>query len=57
MHDEVILEGPRETAEEAKAIVVRCMENPFETADVERDWLRVKLAVDCKVADTWYEAK
>ena len=51
------MEGPRETAEEAKAIVVRCMENPFETADVERDWLRVKLAVDCKVADTWYEAK
>ena len=57
VHDEVILEGPKETAKEAQEIVVRCMENPFSKEDVEKDWLLVKLAVDSNIADTWYEAK
>ncbi|KAL0311032.1 UNVERIFIED_CONTAM: DNA polymerase I A, chloroplastic/mitochondrial [Sesamum angustifolium] len=30
VHDEVILEGPTKSAEEAKAIVVDCMEKPFD---------------------------
>lgn len=29
MHDEVILEGPRETADAARARVVACMRSPF----------------------------
>ena len=29
IHDEVILEGPEETAEEAFAEVVKCMEEPW----------------------------
>jgi DNA polymerase I len=28
IHDEVILEGPKETAQQAKDEVVSCMENP-----------------------------
>jgi DNA polymerase I-like protein with 3'-5' exonuclease and polymerase domains len=57
VHDEVILEGPEESSAEARAIVVRCMENPFSEEDVDKDWLRVKLAVDSNIAPTWYEAK
>lgn len=30
MHDEVILEGPEESAEEALAETVRCMEQPWD---------------------------
>ncbi|CAN1318670.1 DNA polymerase I A, chloroplastic/mitochondrial [Linum perenne] len=29
VHDELILEGPKESAEEAKALVVECMSKPF----------------------------
>jgi len=57
VHDEVILEGPKESAVEARSIVVRCMENPFGIEDEERDWLKVRLSVDSNTADTWYEAK
>ena len=55
VHDEVILEGPRETAEAARAVVVECMRSPFGNAG--GDPLRVELAVDSKYADTWYDAK
>lgn len=55
MHDEVILEGPREHAEAARRRVIECMRSPFSGA-VERPLL-VELVVDCKFADTWYEAK
>ena len=51
IHDEVILEGPEETEEEALRLVKIDMENPFENP------LRVDLIVDAKVAKTWYEAK
>jgi len=55
VHDEVILEGPKETAEIAQAVVVECMRSPF--GDAGGDPLRVELAVDSKYADTWYDAK
>ena len=55
VHDEVILEGPRETAAEAQRIVQECMRSPF--GNCGYDPLRVELSVDSKYADTWYEAK
>uniref|UniRef100_A0A0E0EIK2 DNA-directed DNA polymerase family A palm domain-containing protein n=1 Tax=Oryza meridionalis TaxID=40149 RepID=A0A0E0EIK2_9ORYZ len=53
VHDEVILEGPTESAEEAKAIVVECMSKPFYGTNI----LKVDLAVDAKYAKSWYAAK
>jgi DNA polymerase-1 len=55
IHDEVILEGPEETAKEAFDVVINCMEQPwvfglFKTA--------VPLNVDGSyVHKTWYDAK
>lgn len=55
IHDEVILEGPEETAEEAFEEVIECMQHPWvfglsETA--------VPLLVDGSyIHTTWYEAK
>ena len=54
IHDEVILEGPAEHAEAAKAEVVACMERPFDEALPS---LLVDLAVDAKIADNWMDAK
>ncbi|XWS11201.1 hypothetical protein CRYUN_Cryun38cG0063800 [Craigia yunnanensis] len=54
VHDEVILEGPSESAETAKAIVVECMSKPFEGG---KNILKVDLAVDAKCAQNWYAAK
>ncbi len=51
IHDEVILEGPREHAEEARNLLLQDMENPFEQP------LLVELKVDSNIADTWYDAK
>jgi len=51
VHDEVILEGPEENAKEALKIVIEEMENPF---DYE---FPVKLEVDAKIGDNWYESK
>ncbi|KAG6637568.1 hypothetical protein CIPAW_11G187400 [Carya illinoinensis] len=53
VHDEVILEGPTETAEVAKAIVVECMSKPFNGKNI----LKVDLSVDAKCAQNWYSAK
>ncbi|XP_020243959.1 DNA polymerase I A, chloroplastic-like isoform X2 [Asparagus officinalis] len=53
VHDEVILEGPSESAEVAKAIVVKCMSKPFDG----KNFLRVGLSVDAKCAQSWYAAK
>ncbi|EAZ05778.1 hypothetical protein OsI_28011 [Oryza sativa Indica Group] len=53
VHDEVILEGPTESAEEAKTIVVECMSKPFYGTNI----LKVDLAVDAKYAKSWYAAK
>jgi DNA polymerase-1 len=55
VHDEVILEGPEESVEEAQAEVVHCMENPWDGTGLKP--MRVKLAVDANHAKTWYEAK
>lgn len=55
VHDEVILEGPRDTASEARARVVDCMRSPF--SGLTSKPLLVDLVVDAKYADTWYEAK
>ncbi|XP_031403641.1 DNA polymerase I B, chloroplastic/mitochondrial-like [Punica granatum] len=54
VHDEVILEGPSESAEEAKAIVVDCMSKPFFEGE---NILTVDLSVDAKCAQNWYAAK
>jgi DNA polymerase-1 len=51
VHDEVILEGPEENAKEALKIVIEEMENPFEYE------FPVKLEVDAKIGDNWYESK
>ncbi|BFI30949.1 DNA polymerase I [Marchantia polymorpha subsp. ruderalis] len=53
VHDEVILEGPSESAEIAKDLVVKCMGYPFDG----KNPLRVALAVDAKYAQSWYAAK
>ncbi|KAK7387061.1 hypothetical protein VNO78_27551 [Psophocarpus tetragonolobus] len=53
VHDEVILEGPTESAEVAKAIVVECMSKPFNG----KNFLKVGLSVDAKCAQNWYTAK
>lgn len=53
VHDEVILEGPSDSAEVAKAIVVECMSKPFNG----KNFLKVDLAVDAKCAQNWYSAK
>lgn len=53
VHDEMILEGPTESAELAKAIVVECMSKPFNGTN----FLKVDLAVDAKCAQNWYAAK
>jgi DNA polymerase-1 len=58
VHDEVMLEGPRESSEAAKQRVVACMANPWENlVGYVGKPLRVDLAVDANIADTWYEAK
>ncbi|RWV97598.1 hypothetical protein GW17_00039603 [Ensete ventricosum] len=53
VHDEVILEGPTESAELAKAIVIECMSKPF----YGTNFLKVDLVVDAKCAQNWYAAK
>lgn len=55
IHDEVILEGPEETAEEAFEEVVKCMEAPWVFG---LDKTAVPLLVDGSCEHkTWYEAK
>ena len=54
VHDEVIMEGPKDTAAEAQQLVIDCMQYPFIQG---RNPLKVDLVVDSKIADTWYEAK
>ncbi len=55
IHDEVIFEGPEETAEEAEAIIVHIMENPWDELGMLP--LKVKLTVDSSHAPNWYLAK
>ena len=51
VHDEIILEGPDESADVALPIVVKEMKTPVGAP------LRVDLTVDAKCAKSWYEAK
>jgi len=51
IHDEIILEGPKETSEEALQIIKNIMQHPL-----EQD-LMVDLEVDARAATTWYGAK
>ncbi|CAI2379738.1 unnamed protein product [Moneuplotes crassus] len=51
IHDEVILEGPEETSEEALQRVIQIMENPLDEP------LLIKLEVDASIGNNWYEAK
>ena len=51
IHDELILEGPEESTEEALSIVTHVMSHPLPEP------LLIDLIVDAKAAKTWYEAK
>ncbi len=51
IHDEIILEGPEKNAKEAFEIVKNVMENPFDTE------FPVKMEVDAKIGNNWYESK
>jgi DNA polymerase-1 len=51
IHDEVVMEGPSESAETALARLTELMENPLDEP------LRVALTVDAKIVSTWYEGK
>ncbi|GAQ90985.1 DNA polymerase I superfamily [Klebsormidium nitens] len=53
VHDEMILEGPEESADEALSRVVHAMAHPFDGENI----LKVALAVDAKHAKNWYAAK
>eukprot|EP01035_Chromulina_nebulosa_P017260 gene17260-22791_t len=55
IHDEVILEGPKESRDEAMAEVRSCMEYPYDNHGLKP--LLIHLDVDAKSADTWYKAK
>lgn len=51
IHDELVLEGPQDSAEEALVMVKRHMEKPFARP------LLVDLDVSSSIAQNWYEAK
>jgi DNA polymerase-1 len=59
VHDEVMLEGPKESAPEARERVIAAMANPWTNLGYKMEGrpLLVELVVDCKYADTWYDAK
>lgn len=52
VHDEIILEGPTGSVDEALPLVTRVMKSPLEGVE-----LSVELPVDAKAARTWYDAK
>lgn len=51
IHDEIILEGPEINSKKALELVIKDMENPL---DYE---FPVKLEVDAKIGNNWYESK
>lgn len=64
VHDEVILEGPAETAEAVEREVVECMSKPFKKGrdfhnqgDELANLLDVDLSVDSKIGSNWMECK
>jgi DNA polymerase-1 len=55
VHDEVILEGPEDTSEEAFGEVIKCMQEPW-VLGLEKT--KVPLLVDGSYAhNNWYDAK
>ena len=52
IHDELILEGPKENVKEAMEIVRECMEKPWPNMANH-----VKFQTDIKSADCWSDAK
>jgi DNA polymerase I-like protein with 3'-5' exonuclease and polymerase domains len=54
-----MLEGPKDSADDALRRVVAAMENPWANllGFAGTKPLRVELAVDANIADNWYEAK
>ena len=52
VHDEIIMEGPIESKDEALNILVALMEDPFEGISMVVD-----MVVDAKSANSWYNAK
>ena len=51
IHDEIILEGPKNAAEQALEIVKNIMVHPVDQE------LRIHLEVDAKISENWYDAK
>ena len=49
VHDELVVESPRSTAEEARDLLVACMEGAMS--------LDVPIVVDVSVSASWYDAK
>jgi len=49
IHDELVFEGPDETAEAARAVIAERMEGAYP--------MRVPLVVDSGVSKDWYSAK
>eukprot|EP01025_Chloroclados_australasicus_P007594 TRINITY_DN12485_c0_g1_i3.p1 TRINITY_DN12485_c0_g1~~TRINITY_DN12485_c0_g1_i3.p1 ORF type:complete len:997 (-),score=105.38 TRINITY_DN12485_c0_g1_i3:526-3174(-) len=59
IHDEVILEGPEDSAEQAQEIIVECMQNPFWNEEGQKycNPLKVALMVDSRICDNWYKER
>ncbi len=51
IHDELIVEGPEESVDEAMAILMSVMKKPFQTP------LRVELVVEARSGDNWFDCK
>lgn len=51
VHDEVILEGPKEHSERVLELVTEAMKKPFDKP------LRIDLDIDAKICNNWYESK
>ena len=51
VHDEIIMEGPEESAKQALELMQEDMENPLDII------MKVKMEVDAKICDNWYEGK
>lgn len=52
IHDEIIMEGPEEHADEALKLLIDDMENPIDDFEFP-----VKMEVDAKIGNNWYESK
>lgn len=52
VHDEIILEGPEQSASEALKIVIGLMEDPMDSTE-----FLVPMEVDASICSNWYESK